>query len=84
MQDHESPPPQTSETAKPRKPATFLQIAGAVFWSFFGIRRGQDMRRDEVTIKPAHVIVVAVLFVAVFVVALVALARLISRSVGQP
>jgi hypothetical protein len=28
------------------------------FWSFFGIRRGDAMRRDVVTIKPHQVIVV--------------------------
>jgi len=82
MNEPEPPPTETTDAAKPSKPASFAQVAGAVFWSFFGIRKAQHMRRDELTIKPLHVIAVAVLFAAVFVLVLVALARFIAHSAG--
>src|SRR5262252_3588830 len=62
--------------------ATLLQIAGAVFWSFFGVRKGVLMRRDAVTIKPLHVIVVGVLAAAAFVVSLLVIVRFIIRMAG--
>ena len=43
------------------KPATLLQVAGAVFWSFFGVRKGRHMQQDTVTIKPLHVVIVGLL-----------------------
>ncbi len=59
------------------KPATLPQVVGAVFWSFFGVRRGKHMQRDAVTVKPLQVIVVGVLLAAVLVFALLALVRVI-------
>jgi len=64
------PPPQ----------ASLRQIVVAVFWSFFGVRKGDAMRRDVVTIKPHQVIIVAILLAAGLVVALVILVRLITRN----
>ena len=68
------PPPRLP--AEP-KPATLPQVVGAVFWSFFGVRRGKHMQRDAVTVKPLQVIVVGVLLAAVLVFALLALVRVI-------
>jgi hypothetical protein len=60
-------------------PATLRQVAGAVFWSFFGVRKGKAMARDAVTIKPLHVIVIGVVFAAIFVLTLLALVMFITR-----
>ena len=73
------PPPDPSAPAT--RPATLLEIVGAVFWSFFGIRKGAAMRRDAVTIKPHQVIIVGVLAAAVLVASLLILVRVITRSV---
>lgn len=54
----------------------------AVFWSFFGVRKGNAMRRDAVTIRPHQVIIVGVVFAALFVFGLLALVRVILRSAG--
>jgi len=62
-----------------RKAATLPQVAGAVFWSFFGVRKGKAMQRDAVTIKPLQVIVVGVVFAALLVLALLVLVRVILR-----
>ncbi len=72
-------PAQPPAPAEPPR-APFAQAAGAVFWSFFGVRKGRDMRADAVKLKPQHVIIVGVLSAMVFVLALVALVRFITRA----
>lgn len=79
----EPPPPPAQDpatTPPPPRQATLRQIAGAVFWSFFGVRKGDAMRRDTVTIKPHQVIVVGILIAAGLVVALLILVRIITRN----
>jgi len=75
------PAPDAAPPPPPPKPASFLQVVGAVFWSFLGIRKGKAMERDTVTIKPLHVIVVGVVLAAILVLTLVTLVRLITRGV---
>jgi hypothetical protein len=65
----------------PPKSASLLQVVGAVFWSFFGIRKGDAMSRDMGNIKPLHVIVVGVVLAAVLVFCLLALVRFILRDI---
>ena len=60
--------------------ASLLEVAGAVFGSFLGIRRGNAMQRDAVTIKPAQVIVVGIILAACLVVSLLLLVRFIVRT----
>ena len=60
---------------------SFLQVVGAVLWSFLGIRKGKAMERDTISIKPLHVIVVGVVLAAILVLTLVTLVRFITRSV---
>ena len=64
------------------RPATFAQVAGAVFWSFFGVRKGRAMARDAVTIRPLHIVVVGVLAGAAFVATLLIVVRLVLRAAG--
>lgn len=77
-----TPPPaqDPATTPPPPRQATLRQIVGAVFWSFFGVRKGDAMRRDTVTIKPHQVIVVGILIAAGLVVALLILVRIITRN----
>ena len=77
MPDPADPPPNPGE---PPPTASLLQVAGAVFWSFFGVRKGSAMSRDTVTIKPLHVIIVGVVLAAVLVFALIGLVRFITRA----
>ncbi len=72
-------PPPESLPPPPRR-ATALEVVSAVFWSFFGIRKGDAMRRDAVSIKPHQVIIVGVLLAAVLVASLLILVRLITRG----
>jgi hypothetical protein len=55
-------------------------VAGAVFWSFFGVRKGRDMLQDTTTINPFHVVIVGLLAGLLFVLALVALVTVITRT----
>ncbi|MBA3507367.1 MAG: DUF2970 domain-containing protein [Betaproteobacteria bacterium] len=80
-----TPPDSPSPTRPPDpallpKPATFPQVLVAVLWSFFGVRKGQAMARDAVTIKPHHVIIAGVLLAAVLVVSLIVLVQIIIRN----
>jgi hypothetical protein len=72
--------PGAASEAKPPQ-ATFLQVAGAVLWSFFGVRKGRRMIEDAATIKPAHVIAVGLLLALGFVLGLLALVHfIVSRA----
>jgi hypothetical protein len=62
------------------KAASMTQVVGAVFWSFFGVRKGKHMQQDAVTIKPLHVIVVGVVLAVALVFALLALVRFVTRG----
>lgn len=75
----EVPPPDSS--AVPKR-ATLRQVASAVFWSFFGVRKGRHMLQDTTTINPLHVVIVGVVAGVVFVLALVALVTVITRNAG--
>jgi len=56
------------------------QVVRAVFWSFFGVRRGDAMRRDLVTIRPHQVIIVGILIAAAFVVTLLVIVHIVTRN----
>ncbi len=62
--------------------ASLLEVVGAVFGSFLGIRRGNAMKRDAVSIKPGQVIVVGILLAFGLVVALLLLVRFIMHTAG--
>jgi uncharacterized transporter YbjL len=78
-----APPPSDSDPPDadpPSRPATLREILGAVFWSFFGVRKGEAMRRDTLTIKPHQVIIVGILCAAVLVAVLLIIVRVITRG----
>lgn len=80
MPTAEPPPPDSGASTDPAPPvrqATLMEIIGAVFWSFFGVRKGEAMRRDTVTIKPHQIIIVGILAAAVLVAGLLILVRVI-------
>ena len=74
-----TPPSPDPDSPEPRK-ATLLELLGAVFWSFFGVRKGEAMRRDAVTIRPYQVIIVGIVVAALLVLALLTIVRIITRS----
>jgi hypothetical protein len=69
---------ETTLAVEPPRKATPLQVAKAVLSAFIGIRKGAAHERDAVTIKPLQVIVVGIVFAAIFVLSLVMLVRYIT------
>ena len=68
--------------AQAQKKASPLQVAKAVFWSFFGIRKRRDYETDSVELKPHQVIIAGLIGAAILVASLILLVRLvISRLV---
>jgi preprotein translocase subunit Sec61beta len=69
------------ELADKQKPASAspLQVAKAVFWSFFGIRRRAEYEKDAVALKPVQVIVAGIIGAIVLVLSLVTLVHFIIR-----
>jgi hypothetical protein len=71
--------PSPADRPEPR-PAGFLQVLGAVFWSFFGIRRKSAGERDMVSIKPVHIVVAGVLGAAILVGLVATLVHFVTRA----
>jgi len=69
--------PPTPDPSSPPPKAGLLQVVGAVFWSFFGVRKGRHMAADMSSIKPLHVILVGLALGVAFVVTLIVLVRFI-------
>jgi hypothetical protein len=63
----------------PRK-AGPLQVAKAVFWSFFGIRRRAEHEADVGRLTPVQVIIAGLIGAALFVTTLVLIVRFV---IGQ-
>lgn len=66
-----------SEAPKLAK-ATPLQVAKAVFWSFFGIRRRAEYEKDAISLTPVQVIVAGIIGAIIFVLSLVTLVHFIT------
>jgi len=49
----------------------------AVIWSFFGLRRKSDFETDSVKLNPVHIIIAALLGVAVFIGLLITIVKLV-------
>jgi hypothetical protein len=67
-----------SETQKPGR-ATPLQVARAVFWSFFGIRKRAAYEKDAASLTPLQVIVAGIIGAVCLVLSLVTLVLFITR-----
>ncbi len=66
-----------SEAQKPAK-ATPLQVAKAVFWSFFGIRKRAAYEKDAVSLTLPQVVVAGIIGALVLVLSLIMLVRFIT------
>ena len=57
-----------------RRKGSFFRTMKAVLWSFVGLRARSESQKDEEQLNPIHIIVAALIGVAVFVGSLIALA----------
>jgi amino acid transporter len=60
-----------------QRPAGFLAVARAVFWSFLGIRKKSHYQEDAVTIKPHQVIIAGIIGAILFVLTLVIVVQIV-------
>jgi hypothetical protein len=49
------------------KRASFGATMKAVFWSFFGVRKRKDYEHDAANLNPVHVVIGALIGVAIFI-----------------
>ena len=63
-----------------QRKAPVLQTLRAVAWSFIGIRKGNEYRKDVSQLNPVHVVLAGIAAAAVFVVALVVLVNWVIAS----
>ena len=61
----------------PRK-ASFAEVAKAVFWSFFGVRKKKDYASDSASISPVQIIIAGLIGAALFVLTLVMVVKLVT------
>jgi hypothetical protein len=78
----ESDPNPTGEPLPERNKPGFVRIVLAVFWSFFGVRKGRDLLADAASIKPHHLIVAGLIGGLMVISSLLLLVRLIIKSTG--
>ncbi len=55
--------------------ASFGATMKAVFWSCFGIRKRSDYEKDSASLNPVHVVIAALIGVAIFIGVLILLVR---------
>ena len=59
-----------------KRKASFGATLKAVFWSFFGIRKRSDYEHDSANLNPVHLIIAALLGVALFIGVLVVVVKI--------
>lgn len=64
--------------AQPRRKASFAEVAKAVFWSFFGVRKKKDYASDSASISPVQVVVAGLIGAVLFVLLLVMVVKLVT------
>jgi hypothetical protein len=60
-----------------KKQASFMYSMKAVFWSFFGLRRKRDFDSDSARLNPLHVIIAALIGVALFITLLISIVKFV-------
>jgi len=60
-----------------QRKATLRETAGAVFWSFFGVRKRADHEADIARLNPVHVIVMGILGAAIFIATLLIIVKFV-------
>ena len=63
--------------SEPEKKASFMYSMKAVVWSFFGLRRKSDFDQDEGKLNPLHIIIAALIGVALFIGLLITIVKFV-------
>ena len=60
-----------------RRRASFGATMKAVLWSFFGVRKGRDYEKDAADLNPVHVVIAALIGVALFIGVLITVVKFV-------
>ena len=60
-----------------QRKASFLQTMRAIFWSFFGVRKGQHSIDDETNLNPVHVVIAGLLGALMLIVVLLIIVKIV-------
>jgi len=63
-----------------QRKCSFVRTMKAVAWSFFGVRKGTDYEKDVSQLNPVHVVIAAVIGVALFIAFLLLLVNWVLAS----
>ena len=63
-----------------QRKGSFVRTMKAVAWSFFGVRKGTDYEKDVNQLNPVHVVIAAVIGVALFIAFLLLLVNWVLAS----
>jgi amino acid transporter len=62
---------------------SFLRSLIAVLWSFAGIRKSSEHKKDIQNVRPEHVIIAGILAALVFVIGLIVIVNLVISSAAR-
>lgn len=66
-----------------RRKASFLQTMKAIFWSFFGVRKGLHSHQDEANLNPIYVVLAGVVGALLLIVLLLVIVKIVlAKSVS--
>ncbi len=65
------------DSKEKQQQASFMYSMKAVIWSFFGLRRKSDFDTDSAKLNPVHIIIAALLAVAMFIGLLITVVKLV-------
>jgi len=65
------------EVKKPQQQASFMYAMKAVIWSFFGLRRKSDFEGGDARLNPLHIVIAAVIGVALFIGLLITIVKFV-------
>lgn len=70
--------PSQEDRQSAEKKAGPLQVAMAVFWSFFGVRKNKNWQEDAARITPVQAIIGGLIGALIFIVALILIVRMVT------
>jgi hypothetical protein len=75
MQEEKGKPELPAKESVTKRKASFVATMKAVFWSFFGIRKGKDYEQDAAQLNPVHVIIAGILGAILFITVLILIVK---------
>ena len=60
-----------------QRKASFLQTMKAIFWSFFGVRKGEHSIHDAANLNPIHVVIAGILGALMLIAVLLVIVKIV-------